>query len=317
MFCTTYNLKKFGNIVKKIRNNLNLSQMDVKKAINISTNTIRRLEKGETIPTYETIELLSILYKENLLEILQTCKSSPSLYDIYNQVDSAIINQNSEMIEQIQALIEKGRNISGEIELIDYSHYNQLMCFLDLIKDSTIYNDALNYDYIMKLENCIKISIPNFKISDLDQYNYNYIELRILLLIALIYKGNKNFKKSLEILTEIENNINNKINLSIDAIKILLKIICNISYMYYIIEEINMSLEYANKGINLCREYDTNYVLYFLYARKGIAKLLLGKEDYLKDIYNSICLLDVTEKFELKKIYIKTFKEQYDIDINF
>lgn len=317
MFCTTYNLEAFGKAVKKIRKELGLSQVDVKKAINISPNTLRRLEKGETIPTYDTIELLSMFYREDLLSILKSYKLSPSIYDIYRQIDEAIINQKSSMNDEIDVLINEIMKIKDQIHLVDYSHYEQLIVFLQLLKNSTLYDDELGYQHIEDLKSCLMLSIPDFRLSKLSSYNYNHIELRILLLIALTYKENKDYEQSTLILITIEKKISKKTETCHETIKILLKTIGNLSYIYYIVENIEASLVYANKGIAIAQKYDTNYILYSLYARRAIAKILLNQEDYLQDIFNSISLLDIGGKDSLKGIYIDVFKNKYGINIPF
>ena len=317
MFCTTYNLEQFGIAVKKIRKALGLSQVDVKKAVNISPNTLRRLEKGETIPTYDTIELLSMFYREDLLSILKSYKLSPSIYDIYRQIDEAIINQKASMNNEIDDLSNEIIKIKNKINLVDYSHYEQLLDFIKLLKNSTLYDDELGYQHIEDLKSCLMLSIPNFKLSKLSNYNYNHIELRILLLIALTYKENKDYEQSTMILKTIEKKISRKTETCQETVKILLKTIGNLSYNYYIIEDLEKSLEYANEGIHIARRNDTNYILYSFYARRAIAKILLNRNDYLQDVINSISLLDIAGKKELKETYINVFKEKYNLKLPF
>lgn len=317
MFITTYDTKEFGKILSKIRKSCNLTQQDIYNKVGISPETIRRLEKGDTIPTYDTIERLSVLYKENLLEILLKYKMHPSIYDIYKEIDRIITNKEPARFEAINSLIEALIDKKDSINLVDPSQLEQMIMLVRLLKTSEFHDGKMNDEYIKDLLDCISITMPNFEFEFFESFNYNHIELRILLLISLYYKKNDEFRITLRILLFIKSSIESKETLTNETIKILAKTICNISYTYYSIEIPEKSLEYANIGINLLKEHEINCGLYLLYARRAVAKILLDKDNYFQDILNSICLLDIEGKPELKETYIRVFKEKYKIILPF
>ena len=58
----------FGESIKDIRLNLNLTQNQVAETANINRITISRIE-NEVIPDLTTLEYLSLIYKCNLVEL--------------------------------------------------------------------------------------------------------------------------------------------------------------------------------------------------------------------------------------------------------
>ena len=67
---------------------------------------------------------------------------------------------------------------------------------------------------------------------------------------------------------------------NIDEIKILLKIIFNISYNYHRLSDNAMAYHFANIGIILCVENDLSYLMGHLLFRKGIAEYFMDITNY-------------------------------------
>lgn len=65
-----YDLEAFGNELKDIRKSLRLTQKDVAKQTLISIDTLRRIENGKVMPKQETLDLMSVIFKRDLNELL-------------------------------------------------------------------------------------------------------------------------------------------------------------------------------------------------------------------------------------------------------
>ena len=65
-----YNLEAFGNELRDIRKSLRLTQKDIEDQTLISTDTLRRIENGKVMPKQETFDLMSVILKRDLNELL-------------------------------------------------------------------------------------------------------------------------------------------------------------------------------------------------------------------------------------------------------
>lgn len=65
---SSINFNTFGIKLKKVRLNCNLTQSDVSTICGINTDTLRKIENGYVIPKYETLEILTSVYKYDLID---------------------------------------------------------------------------------------------------------------------------------------------------------------------------------------------------------------------------------------------------------
>ena len=66
----SYDLSNFGIELRSIRQKNGYTQNYVKELTGVNEDTLRRIENGTVIPKYETLEILSSLYKTDLLLLL-------------------------------------------------------------------------------------------------------------------------------------------------------------------------------------------------------------------------------------------------------
>ena len=90
MMFVTYNLEYFGKELKKIRTRLGFSQAYVQEIVGVSIDTIRKIESGRVVPRYDTLELLSVAYKEDLLDLLKNSRSNKFLMEYHDELDYII-----------------------------------------------------------------------------------------------------------------------------------------------------------------------------------------------------------------------------------
>ena len=67
----SYNLEVFSQKLRSIRKSLKLHKDYIADKTGISVKTIVRLENGKCLPNLDTLELLSPLYKTDLVSLLQ------------------------------------------------------------------------------------------------------------------------------------------------------------------------------------------------------------------------------------------------------
>ncbi len=78
------------------------------------------------------------------------------------------------------------------------------------------------------------------------------------------------------------------------------------------------ALKYANEGIEECIQNKSMYILHALYYRKATALYYLKRDEkeYMRAFRNSVNLLEMQNMDEMRDLYIKVTKEQYDIDLS-
>ena len=122
----SFSLDKFGKRLKTIRVELGLTMREVSEATGINKNTLVDLESGRTYPKYETLEMLSVLYKVDLLALLINSRSNDSFLNIYNQIDSAITTLDKDLVIKLKADINNIKSNhwfrrKGAVKVINWS----------------------------------------------------------------------------------------------------------------------------------------------------------------------------------------------------
>lgn len=305
----SYDMSIFARKIKEIRKELSLTQLEVQESTGIHTDTIRRFEKGETIPNYDTIEKLSLFYGLDLLNVLNKCKIDITLQDIYDDIDEIIINNQDNITQELHNKIEAfylNSKISNLVRPVLLDQCRYFFKLLEIFK-SNKYN-AIHLTILFK--ECLAMTCSKKKSNTL-----SHLELRIKLIIALLKVEQKRYEESNDILISITKNMESmNIILGYDQ-KLYIKCISNLAFNYNDMRMDYKALEIANKGITYCQKNEVIYLLYLLYGRKAIAKFKLGHNDYHKDMVNSICLLDITGHEKLKQQYIDVFVGEYGMEI--
>lgn len=310
-----YNLSAFGKQLRSIRKMMGYSQQDVSRLSGLNRDTLRRLEQGEVIPRYDTLELLSSVYKIDLLDQLKHFRSSNRLYSYYQRLDQLIsnfdINILNKLTQDYTAFMENEREL-----LLDPIIYDQFQYMLKSI--SNYYsNDPLKQ--LQSLEDFItsmRYSIPDFDAYDFKRFKYNIFEMRILLLIATSYVFHCEYDQSNLMLLFLLDTMLTDRQTNLDNILLTIKIYANLSYNYFMMDDYNKSLKFANEGISFCNNHDNMYILYLLYSRKGIAEMRLNMPYYEDSLKKSLHLLEIQNKHELYNIYCQILKDQYGLIMN-
>lgn len=302
----------FGKYMKNIRKSLNLTQLDVVNTCNVNVETLRRLEKGQVIPKYDTLEYLSEAYKMDVLSLFSFFRSSESLYNFYNYVDELIIEYN---INKLISLEEKYEEIINNVKLDEIINKTQIDQMALIVKGIKEFNKEEYHDCLTSFISAMKLSNEEFDLLDYDQFRYSVLEHRVLLLIALGLSEVDQLELSNLILNLIIKKFISNERVSDNEIKLLIKVYSNLSYNSHCLDEFTNALKYANIGIDYCNKHNTTYGLFLLYYRRGVAKFLLRKRYYKRDFEYCIMLLEMQKKKKLIMVYKQVTKDKYNIDI--
>lgn len=311
---SSYNLEPFGMELKRLRELNGLTQIDVQTLSGINPDTLRRIENGYTIPKYETLEILSDLYKVDLLDILRTYRSNEKLYNYYDRLDFIISNYNVTILQDLSADFEEFLE-DGRGDLITPYTYEQFKLMIEGIGQ---YNSTKKDKRLKSLNTFIaalKLSVHDFELLNYSQFNYNIIEKRILILIALGLSEHKDYELSNNLLNMVINNMDLSTRVEYNVSLLIIKVYFQLSYNSHSLSDDLKALEYANKGIEYSVQNNLMFGLYLLYYRKAVAEFLLNDENHLDSFNKSIMILEIQNKLELASIYRDITKENYGINI--
>ncbi|WP_430535795.1 helix-turn-helix domain-containing protein [Listeria rocourtiae] len=148
---------KFGETIKKIRRDKNLTQAQLSEGI-MARNHLSQVENNNYFPSYDKFFLLidrlnvnfeEFLYIQNHQKILFTGK-------IHSQISQAASLKNN---EQLYSLADEANNLYEQTGNISYYHY-MLICraLIAYNTDLTINQDIIEFmspikDYLFKMEN--------------------------------------------------------------------------------------------------------------------------------------------------------------------
>lgn len=306
----TFSLQNFGLEIAIIRKDLGYSLREVGEATGINKNTLSAIESGKSLPKFETLEILSVFYKIDLLEVLLEYRSSLSYLVFYKKLDKALTSMDVNIVLQMK---EQLKNMPKE-QIIDFNEVKQLEILLDAIHIRYLNNSHPVAETEDKLLSAIKLANKDFKIKNINKYRFSFIELRILYVLAAFYGLSGKIDDSNTILEYLyvvlpTTGYNYDIKVKMKA-----KIVSSIAYNFYRIAEHEQTIKYCDEGIKLCIENELFNSLDLLYFRKGIAYKYLKDEradDYLKKSLYVIYSTNNMEKFEH---YKKVLKDRYDLD---
>lgn len=253
----------FAKTLKDIRLKKGFSQEDISEISYININTISRMENGRDSYDFDKLDILSDIYKVDLIECY---------FDIFygdsNEIDNIIDSINkkdringsavTEEIDKLTEILEKSKR------KVIKTKANKLILFLKSIEEKD--------NYIRKKLILEALNIGGkFDFDNLNNNYYDYIDYRVLMNYAQILERPEdriNIYKFIEESNSTDNNINYLVfhNMAID---------------YYILGVKDKALEYINKSFSSNPKSYTSPVM--LYTKALILEDLdLSYEKYIK-----------------------------------
>lgn len=300
-----YNLELFGEKLKKIRKTLKLNQMEITELTGIDDRTIRRIENGKVLPKLDTLELLSPVYKEDIIALLLEYRFDDYsvFYEIKNKIENKLDNREYHTLhnefEGLNILLSSTKN----------PYYKNLINQLILFTDAAIlYRNNDHHMALNKLTESIKITTPNFNLDEYGSFIYSSMEIRVLMNIAFSLNKLSDKEKYLEIM-----------EFCIDATntndELYPKLCHNLASAYNRLKYFQKALDFSDRGIQSCQENRFFNGLSILYYGKGVGEYRLNKEEYMESLQTSICLCKAFGQEQLKNTIISNCKRFLGIDL--
>lgn len=306
---SSYDLTSFSKKLKAIRKSLGYSQTEVYEKTGINSDTLRRLENGLSIPRFDTLEVLSQFYKENLIILLDSYKISSTLSYFYDLIDYYMVHEDFAALEK--TIIEFEEHIrTNPPQIIDKREITQLNLFFRGLQLSYSNDPNDKKKAIETLEDALVISNPGFQLKTWSNYKYNFLELRILFAIASIEGAKRNCVLSNEITIYILGYLDPSPRSKFYEKLLIVKSYCIIAYNYHRLEENIMVIEHANKGIQFCIDNSIMAYMHLLLFRKGTAMYHINLKGFETFIIQSVQLLRIQDKHNVADQY-ETYLKNY------
>lgn len=311
----SYDTGKYAKLMKDIRVGCKLTQSDVQKLCGVNCDTLRKIENGTSIPKIETLELISEVYKTDLITLYRSCRENSILKDFYMSLDEGIASSDPHKLNEIYAEFS-ALNVDCYFE--DILNKNHLVLIEIFIKEaSNFFNgEFINHQFSIKcLIGALQLVEDDYRLDDFSTYMYDNVEIRILLLIGLIHAKLSEFERSNSILQFCLNYLKNSPVQSTETRKLVTKLILNVSYNHHLLSNYKLAYEYAESGISYILETFSIYCLPQLYARKAVAELKLSSGNHQDSFNKCIHLLEIIGDFELAEVYRSITYKEYGISI--
>ncbi|MGP4074145.1 helix-turn-helix domain-containing protein [Piscibacillus sp. B03] len=289
------NLNKFNEVLKEARINAKMTQSELAKGI-CTQAQISKLEKGDEFPSSITLYLISK-------------KLGVDAEYFFRQIESTRVDY----IDEVKSIAKKYKREKAYYklnELID----DQLKT--PLARESIDFYQFLLWHkgisiYYIKQDKLIAIKLLT-KALKMKHKNLNKErEIEILNSIGIILYDDKNFQLSLKVFESAITKVNQKPVLK--DFTIPLRLLYGASKSSLALEKVSSSLNFCEKGISVCKDYETLFLLGELYYQK--ARCLKRLKDLKADIFfekaiNTFLLQDNTDYAEIVEEAYQDYQEE-------
>ena len=299
-------IQSFGLYLRKLREEKKLTQTYIAEVAQVSEKTYRRIEMDKAIPRIDTLEEMSILFKEDLvLRFLKYNSQGMEMFEkIKEELDRDITQGNFDEIEQ---LIPRLKNLINTIKSPYYIlQYQQYILMFEGIM---IYLEGNRYDKSMaKTTEGIRMGIENFSIHRYKDFSYSTMELRLLMNIGFsLYRLGEHIKY-LEIFNFIMEEVDKDD-------KIYPTVAYNLGTAYKRSEEHAKAIHYMTKGIESCQEKSHYSMLPLLYYGKGVSEYYLNRDSYKQSFINAVTLTKLLGLTHLNTSMRRKCKNNFHFDV--
>ncbi len=306
-----YDSKSFGANVKALRSSLKVSLETVSRATTLSVDTLRRIERGTYEPKLVSLSLLSSYYKVDIFSLLSKYQSDSDTLYLHRLIEHALVSDSLEKLEQCKIEVLVANEQKSDIV------YGQMLTLLDTLIAHQNDNGCVNNAdvYLLKLIACLQQTVPKFKLSHFNTYPYTFFELRILLFVATLLSNLKRYTEAIAITNYLLETYDTSIYADYDQISLYIKTIALLSYLYFLADKPQETLDATNKGIAVCTERHSFYHLHMLYSRKAVAMIKLDQPDYEIYFNHAFSLIKMQNNPELVEKWRVITKERYNVDL--
>lgn len=297
----TIRTDKFAEQLRAIRIRRKMSQVLVSEKTGINEDTLRRLEKGDHIPRFETLCILSKYYKEDLHALLQRCMQSEKIWFLYQELDQLITKDNAEQVLQLIHSFRKDIAVFSE-GLIDVLDLEQIRLFLDGMEASYAGNEQISITHYM---DALKVFNPELTLEHWKDFPYSGFELRILFSLASELGFIRNVELSNEILLFLLSRLDAEVHANYFQKLLITKIYASLAYNFHRLSDDVNAVKYAELGISYCIENQLTSYLPLMLLRKGVGLVHLEKPEGIVCLDQAIQLLSILGNHALMQKYIE------------
>lgn len=303
-------MKEFGLKLRQIREDKKITRKNILEVHGITIETLRKLEKGLVIPKLQTLQVLSIAYHTDVIQLFNQFKSKNILVNAHDIVDQILIEHANtvDALDDYKISVDtlKGINTFDPLEV---AQFNDLCTYLPICNSDT--KESLK-QAVEGLEASIRLRHPSFSMDHLTGTTYSYIELRLLLLMGIALDHIDAHEDSIKVFLLIESQLDiNEYSTSMSK-KLYVKLLINLAYTYHKIDDNEAVIDISNKCIHFLNKYDSNYYMETVLYRKAIAEHLLGK-DTSKIFTHIRAIMEVKELNHKLDLYRKITRKKYNI----
>lgn len=272
-----YNLKEFGNALRRIRSTQHITQQDINNKVSINLETLRKIENGLVLPKQETLDLLSTALNIDIAKLFLTYRM-----DNYSILETLKKDLDFHLDDEDYSALQ-----DDLIKLNDLTTYNMNPFFKNRVSQlifmiQGVLIEVYTKDYTLEISHYVQglsYTIESFDLNHYQNYYYNELELRLLMNIALSKYNMGLVQECIDILTFCINFFQ-EYNMT-SASNLLSKLHYNMAYTFHRIGDHPKALKHANLGIQHTIANRSIVFLAHLYYRKGIAEFHLNDDQYL------------------------------------
>ena len=300
-------INEFGLYLRELRKKKGLTQTSVAEATGLNEKTLRRIELNNIIPQIETLEELSLVFKEDLvMSFIKYNSQNIRIFEtIQEDIEKKIIQDD---FEKLNKYIPKLKSLIATIKnpyyILKYQQY------ILLIEGIVLYRGDKNYPESMKkFEKGIEISKVNFSIDQYSNFSYSPMEFRLLMNIAFCLNRTGGQERYLKILEFIMDEIDH-------SNEIFPVVASNLGNAYKRSKKYMNAIEMMKKGIRYCQEKSDFSMLPLLYYGKGVSEYYLNHKEYKNSFKKAVILTDLLGYHDLKISMTAKCKNNFKYDIS-
>jgi|GEM_PF-2753805 len=305
-----YDMQGFGIKVKEIRKKRKYSRDHITELTGISKGALTNIENGISIPKLDTLHLLSIALKVDLIEVFNEYKFNQS-----NQFYRFSTSTYSDIIEENIVNLTKRVNDYTE-KLINSTEKAQHLVKKSVERELTFFRVYSAYDHMNDKD-------PERSISEIFQYledieydfvgsnSFDYIDLRLAFLLVDLFRRTGQLNKAELYLEKIEQKLNESYIQENVVTELKFLLYSSFSYVHHRKSNHIEALRYANLGIEHSYKHNNFLFLYILFFRKVIALHRLEDSDYKLEVEKTVAFLASTNQGKLLLLVVASLEKQY------
>lgn len=259
-----------GSTIRDLRIEEKLSQEELCFGI-CSVSNLSKIENETRIPNRATFEALMQRLGKNV-SFYMVFMSKEEAYQaqlFQNAISNIFLNNYVKVEESYKELRKFNLQLSGNAIIQETE-------FIGCILDQHYYKKR--DDYFKRYINILSISECVCSEEFIKEHRLTFVEISLILYIAEELNKKERVNETISLLTGLESYINEKVCSGTEYAQMIQVVYYKLSQLTYKLDNYKKSLEYAEKGIELCKKYDRLWIFPGYLCYKGLA--LYKQENY-------------------------------------